>query len=96
MTRTTTLLTVFVALLLGLQYALWFGNGNLIETLRLDRAIDVQKQENQRLVERNRTLEAEVVDLKNGREAVEERARSELGMIKPGETFFQIVEPDAD
>jgi cell division protein FtsB len=58
----------------------------------LREAIEQQKQENQRLLERNAALEAEVQDLKQGLEAIEERARSELGMIKKDETFFQIIE----
>jgi cell division protein FtsB len=61
--------------------------------LRLHHAVEKQRQDNAVLAERNQLLAAEVKDLKSGRDALEERARSELGMIKPGETFFQIVEP---
>jgi cell division protein FtsB len=59
---------------------------------RLQRQLDTQKTENEQLKERNRALEAEVKDLKQGLEAIEERSRSELGMIRKGETFYQIVE----
>lgn len=79
-------------LLLLLQYKLWLGSGNFIEVSRLKDAIAAQKRENAELQERNKALEAEVVDLKKGMAAVEERARKELGMVKKGETFFQIVE----
>ncbi|HKK05160.1 MAG: cell division protein FtsB [Gammaproteobacteria bacterium] len=82
-------------LLLVLQYDLWFSSGGLANVSRLERRVAEQRGENERLAERNHALEAEVRDLKGGREAIEERARSELGMIKPGETYYQIVEePD--
>jgi cell division protein FtsB len=75
-----------------LQFKLWFGDGSLKDVWALDDAIAVQVAENAQLKERNQTLAAEVADLKQGYEAVEERARYELGMIKQGETFFQIVD----
>lgn len=84
---------LLIALLLGLQYKLWVGEGSLAEIWSLHQAGEVQREENARLKERNAALEAEVQDLKQGLDAVEERARSELGMIKDGETFYQIVEP---
>lgn len=83
---------ILFLLLLVLQSRLWFGDGSLSEVWQLQRSIDEQKQENARLEERNRALQAEVKDLKFGSAAIEERARSELGMIKNGETFFQVVE----
>jgi len=88
------LITIFIMLLLVLQFKLWFGDGNMREVWRLQTAIEDQKSENEKLRERNVALEAEVRDLKQGLEAVEERARSELGMIKKDETFYQIVESD--
>jgi len=88
------LIAIFIALLLVLQYKLWFGDGNMREVWRLQTAIENQKSENEKLRERNVALEAEVRDLKQGSEAVEERARNELGMIKKDETFYQIVEGD--
>lgn len=84
---------LLIALLLGLQYKLWVGEGSLAEIWSLHQAGELQREENARLKERNAALEAEVQDLKQGLDAIEERARSELGMIKDGETFYQIVEP---
>jgi cell division protein FtsB len=83
---------IFFVLLLLLQYSLWFGNGGLLRVWQLNQAVDEQKTENARLKERNKALEAEVRDLKKGLEAIEERARTDLGMIKKDETFFQVVE----
>ena len=86
------LLTVILAVLLAvLQYQLWFGRNSLPAAWRLARAVEAQKQENESLRERNAALEAEVRDLKQGVSAIEERARSELGMIRKGETFYQVI-----
>ncbi|MDH5357086.1 MAG: cell division protein FtsB [Gammaproteobacteria bacterium] len=88
------LLTV---LLLLLQYRLWFSHDGLPSVLHIHRDVEIQRQDNAILEERNQVLAAEVQDLKSGLEALEERARSELGMIKQGETFFQIIEdPDSE
>jgi cell division protein FtsB len=84
-----------LGLLLALQYPLWFGNGGVLDIRALKQEIAAQREENARLKERNRTLAAEVVDLKQGLETVEQRARAELGMIKKSETFFQVVDPPA-
>jgi cell division protein FtsB len=84
--------TILFFLLLVLQYTLWFGNGGLLRLWQLNAMVDKQKVENKELTERNHALEAEVIDLKQGLEAIEERARSDLGMIKKDETFFQVVE----
>lgn len=86
------LIAILIVLFALLQYKLWFGDGNMREVWALRDAIELQKKENKQLAERNMALEAEVQDLKQGLEAVEERARSELGMIKKDETFFQIIE----
>lgn len=83
---------ILFCLLLILQYTLWFGNGGLLRVWQLNDMVEKQKVENEQLRERNRALEAEVIDLKQGMEAIEERARSDLGMIKKDETFFQVVE----
>jgi cell division protein FtsB len=88
------LVIVLTILLLLLQYKLWVGEGSLLEVWQLEQAIEEQQQENQRLRERNLALEAEVRDLKHGIDAVEERARSELGMIQKDETFYQIIEQE--
>jgi len=80
-------------LLIALQAKLWVGDGSLAEVNQLGKAVEQQQLENDKRKERNLALEAEVKDLKQGLEAVEERARSEIGMIKKdNETFYQIVE----
>lgn len=81
-----------IALLLlgGLQYSLWVGDGSLAHVTQLKQQIDEQARENEQLLERNRVLTAEVIELKQGLETVEERARHELGMVKEGETLFQL------
>lgn len=90
------LIALLLTLVLVLQYRLWVGQGSLAEVHALQLEISAQKDENERLQARNQELQAEVADLQNGREALEERARSELGMIKPGEVFIQVIErPDA-
>jgi len=84
---------VLIALLILLQYPLWFGNGGVYVVWRLHREIAAQQKENDQLKERNRTLEAQVNDLKQGLEVIEGRARSELGMVKKGEAFYQVIDP---
>ncbi len=86
------LTVVIVFLLLLLQYRLWTGNGSLVEVNLLKDEIEKVKNENENLKERNLSLTAEVFDLKQGHEAIEEIARSEMGMIKDGETFYQIID----
>jgi cell division protein FtsB len=80
-----------IALLLVLQYRLWLGDGGTGEIAQLRKEIGTQREENQSLRERNRTLAAEVQDLKKGTTAIEERARTDLGMVAKGETFYQVV-----
>lgn len=93
MTKTPySLFLVLILLLAGLQYRLWVGDGSLAEISELKRQIAAQQGENQHLLERNRILEAEVLELKKGMETVEERARHELGMVKEGETLYQLAE----
>ena len=86
-------LILLIILLFWLQYDLWVGKGSLTEVRELRHAIESQKEENDQLKERNESLAAEVKDLKAGLEAIEELARSEMGMIKKDETFYQIVDP---
>jgi len=83
---------VFAALILLLQYPLWLGKGGWLRVWEIDRQVNAQKDGNARLRVRNDALDAEVRDLKQGYEAVEERARYELGMIKQDEIFFHIME----
>ena len=86
------LFVLLILLLAGLQYRLWVGDGSLAEVAELKRQIATQQGENQHLLERNRILEAEVLELKKGVETVEERARHELGMVKDGEALYQLAE----
>ncbi|HKJ22593.1 MAG TPA: cell division protein FtsB [Gammaproteobacteria bacterium] len=91
-----TLNVILLILLALLQFRLWNGHGSLPDVRRLEDIKQVQQQENEKLQERNQSLAAEVLDLKQGLTAVEERARSEMGMVMPDETFFQIVNvPDS-
>ncbi len=89
------LIAILILLLVVLQYRLWFGDGSLSEVVQLSRELELQKQRLRELEERNRILEAQVLDLQNGLDAFEEKARNDLGMIKQGETFIQLI-PDTD
>jgi cell division protein FtsB len=89
------LAAALVVVLALLQYRLWLGEGGMREVRRLRGEIEAQRDENQELKERNRTLAAEVLDLKKGTVAIEERARTDLGMVGKGETFYQVVPPKA-
>jgi cell division protein FtsB len=86
------LLLVLAVLLAWLQYRLWFGKGGQREVEALQDQVTQQAYANSGLKQRNDVLAAEVKDLKSGEAAIEERARSELGMIKPGETFYRVVD----
>lgn len=84
---------IFLAILLVLlQYRLWLSHDGLPSLLRLHHQVEKQRLDNEKLTERNQVLAAEVQDLKSGLDALEERARSELGMIREGETFFHVIE----
>jgi cell division protein FtsB len=80
------------ALIVLIQYPLWLGKGGWLRAWEVDRQVEVQRTKNFELRQRNATLEAEVRDLKQGSEAIEERARHDLGMVRNDEVFFQIVE----
>ena len=82
-----------VVLIAALQYPLWFGKGGWLRVWALDRQVQAQRDSNDKLRARNAALDAEVRDLKTGYDAIEERARNELGMIKQDEIFFQVVQP---
>jgi len=86
---------LLLLLLLALQVRLWLGENGIPDLWRLHNEVDAQVEENQGLSERNDTLEAEVMDLKEGTAAVEERARSELGMIKADEQLIFLANPDS-
>ena len=81
---------IFAALILALQYPMWLGKGGGLRVRELARQVEVQKHVHAELQTRNAVLDAEVRDLKQGLEAIEERARSDLGMIRHDEVFFQL------
>ena len=84
------LAAVLLLLIAALQYPLWFGKGGWLSVRELDRQVAAQRDANAKLKLRNDTLDADVRDLKTGSEAIEERARSELGMVKHDEILFQL------
>ncbi|MBN2886773.1 MAG: cell division protein FtsB [Chromatiaceae bacterium] len=87
------LIALLLLVLLVLQYRLWVGPGSLAELHLMRQEITAREAELEQLAARNAALRAEVEDLRRGLEALEERARTELGMIKPGEIFLQVIEP---
>jgi cell division protein FtsB len=84
---------VLIALLIGLQVKLWVGDGGMRDLRAIRARVSDQRTENARLKQRNDALHADVEDLKHGQDAVEARARSQLGLMKPGEVFYQVVMP---
>ncbi|SFU49468.1 cell division protein FtsB [Nitrosospira multiformis] len=87
---------ILVALIVLLQYPLWLGKGSWLKVWEVDQQLATQYETNEKLKTRNSALDAEVRDLKQGYDAVEERARNELGMIKEGEIFFRTVNDKND
>lgn len=83
---------ILVVLILLLQVRLWWGENSLPETWQLEQRIQARQAENAELARRNQALEAEVNDLRSGLDAIEERARYELGMVRPNETFFLLID----
>ncbi len=92
MTNMRTVIVALVVILLLLQYKLWFSNGNVSDVYQLRKNVDTQIAKNIELRERNTALDAEVTELKQGKQAVEEHARTDLGMVKKGETFYQFIQ----
>jgi len=84
---------ILASLIVLIQFPLWIGKGGWLRVWEADRQLSVQKARNLQLQARNAALEADVRDLKQGTEAIEERARYELGMVKSDEVFFQFVDP---
>lgn len=84
--------TILVALFILLQYELWLADGGLLTTYHLHHDVQIQRAKNEKLLNRNQVLVADIKNLKQGDEAIEERARNDLGMIKKGETFYQVVD----
>ncbi|MEW6313255.1 MAG: cell division protein FtsB [Pseudomonadota bacterium] len=87
-----TLTIVLLVLIALLQYPLWFGKGSWLKVWEVGQQLKTEKEHTAQLQARNAALDAEVRDLKQGYEAIEERARSELGMIKQDEVFFQVID----
>ena len=83
---------ILLGLIVLIQYPQWIGKGGWLRVWDMSRQVEAQKDTNRQLAARNNGLDAEVKDLKQGLEAVEERARVELGMIKPNEVFYQIID----
>ena len=90
------LIALLVIIFFSLQYRLWIGEGSFAEVRHLQMQIEAQKLELKKMQQENQELRAEIDDLKSGLDAIEERARSELGMVKKDEIYFQFVEPEAD
>ena len=84
-------LAILLLILILLQLKMWFGEGGFSDARRLEQRVEEQVKENEALAQRNRELRAEVEDLRQGLGAVEERARSELGLIMENEEFYQVV-----
>jgi cell division protein FtsB len=82
---------LLLCMILALQYRLWMADGGMREVWRMRKEVATQSEENAKLKERNRNLAAEVLDLKKGKAAIEERARADLGMVGANETFFQVA-----
>lgn len=86
---------VLLLALIGLQYDLWFGHGSWNDMIRLENEVIKQNANNEVLVQRNRALTAEVKDLAEGKDAINEMARSKLGYIENGEIFYRFTPPSA-
>ena len=94
MTTRRVVTAVFIALLIGLQYHLWVGESSFAHVDGLDKQVVKLEVSNETKERRNEVLKAEIYDLRNGLDAVEEKARTEWGLIKPDETFYMLVDQD--
>ena len=86
------IIIILILALIGLQYKLWLGDGSILQWRQLQSKIAAQKKENESLASRNRAIEADILELKSGDQALEEQARFELGMVKNDELYYQFVE----
>ncbi|KTC97159.1 cell division protein FtsB [Legionella erythra] len=86
------IVVILILALIGLQYKLWLGDGSVLQWQQLEQKIVDQQKENKKLAARNRAIEADILELKSGEQALEEQARYELGMIKHDEVYYQFVE----
>lgn len=89
--RTSAILVVMTGALIFLQYRLWFEDGGIRDMLKLKKMLEIQTVENDKLKKRNEVLLFQIQRIQNSRDAAEARARGELGMVKKGETFYQVV-----
>lgn len=87
-----TIVILLVLALIGLQYKLWVGDGSIAQWLKLEKKLAVQEQKNIKSSARNQALEADILELKSGDQALEEQARFDLGMIKDGEVYYQCID----
>ena len=86
------MVVILIVALMSLHYKLWLGDGSVLQWKQLEKKIVVQKEKNQALSSRNRALEADILELQSGEQALEEQARYELGMVKNNETYYQFIE----
>ncbi|KTD49835.1 septum formation initiator [Legionella rubrilucens] len=86
------IVVILILALIGLQYKLWLGDGSVLQWRQLEQKIIEQQKENKKLAARNHAIEADILELKSGEQALEEQARYELGMIKNDEVYYQFVE----
>lgn len=84
-----TIILILILALAGLQYKLWYGDGSIPQWLKLQNKLEAQEKINEKLVARNKIVEADIAELKSGNQSLEEQARYELGMIKKGEEYYQ-------
>ncbi|CEK11683.1 cell division protein FtsB [Legionella hackeliae] len=87
-----TIIVILLLALIGLQYKLWLGDGSVSQWINLEKKMEAQSEENDKLLSRNRAMEADILELKSGDQALEEQARYELGMVKEGEVYYQFVD----
>ncbi len=86
------IIVLLVLTLVGLQYKLWVGDGSIYQWAQLEQKKNKQDEDNKQLLVRNRSIEADIAELKSGEQALEEQARHELGMVKQNEEYYQVTE----
>lgn len=87
-----TVLAILFFTLVGLQYKLWFGEGNITQWKQLEKKLEAHKQENEKMASKNNAMQADILELKRGDQALEEQARYELGMVKQNEVYYHFVD----
>ncbi|MBA2710996.1 MAG: septum formation initiator family protein [Tatlockia sp.] len=86
------IIIVLILALIGLQYKLWLGDGGLRQWISLEKKLALQEDENKKLMSRNLSIDADIIELKSGDQALEEQARYELGMVKKDEIYYQFID----